>query len=109
MHQFRRITPEMRTVFTKVLLNKGLAGQRMFTSQIIRTVLRVSRVRYLILGSVGAGAVGAKLVCYYFAFSGVYHIYSSKCTYLIFFLQFGQHLLEGGAYLKISYHKDKTF
>ena len=26
-----------------------------------------------------------------------------------FFLQFGQHLLEGGAYLKISYHKDKTF
>lgn len=64
VHQFRKITPGVHTAFTRLLLNKGLVENRMFTSQVLKVVMRAARVRYFILGSAGAGAFGAKLVSY---------------------------------------------
>ena len=46
-------------------IRRSVCGERMFTTQIIRTVLRVARVRYFLFGAVGAGAVGAKLVSFF--------------------------------------------
>ena len=34
----------------------------MFTSQVVRAVLQVARIRYVLLGAAGAGAVSAKMV-----------------------------------------------
>ena len=43
-------------------MNKNINGERMFTTQIVRAVMRVAKVRYLLLGAAGAGGVAAKMV-----------------------------------------------
>ena len=47
---------------TRVLINKNINGERMFTTQIVRAVMRLARVRYFIIGAAGAGGVAAKMV-----------------------------------------------
>ena len=47
---------------TRILMNKNINGERMFTTQIVRAVMRVAKVRYLLLGAAGAGGVAAKIV-----------------------------------------------
>lgn len=47
---------------TRILVNRSIKGERMFTTQIIRAVTRVARVRYLLLGTAGAGVIAAKMV-----------------------------------------------
>lgn len=47
---------------TRILVNRGIKGERMFTTQIIRAVMRVARVRYILLGTVGVGGIAAKMV-----------------------------------------------
>ena len=47
---------------TRILISKNVYGERMFTTQIVRAVTRVARVRYLLLGAAGAGGVAAKMV-----------------------------------------------
>ena len=47
---------------TRILINRSIRGERMFTTGIIRAVMRVARVRYILLGSAGAGGIAAKLV-----------------------------------------------
>ena len=55
--------------FTRILINKNINGERMLTTQIVRAVMRVARVRYLLLGAAGAGGVAAKMVsCIYYLF-----------------------------------------
>lgn len=51
------------SVISRVLITRNMRGERMFTSQVLRTVVRFARVRYVLLGAAGAGAVGAKMVC----------------------------------------------
>lgn len=46
---------------TRILISKNVYGERMFTTQIVRAVTRVARVRYLLLGAAGAGGVAAKM------------------------------------------------
>lgn len=47
---------------TRILINKNINGERMFTTQIVRAVMTVARVRYLLIGAAGAGGVAAKMV-----------------------------------------------
>lgn len=64
--------------FTRILINKNINGERMLTTQIVRAVMRVARVRYLLLGAAGAGGVAAKMVsCIYYLF----YPFSSQSQY----------------------------
>ena len=47
---------------TRILINKNMYSERMFTTHIFRAVLRVARVRYFLVGAAGAGGVAAKVV-----------------------------------------------
>ena len=47
---------------TRILINRNINGERMFTMQIVRAVMRMARVRYLLLGAAGAGGIAAKVV-----------------------------------------------
>ncbi|KAM7443155.1 Dynamin-like 120 kDa protein [Porites harrisoni] len=46
---------------TRILINKNMYGERMFTTHIFRAVMRVARVRYFLVGAAGAGGVAAKV------------------------------------------------
>lgn len=59
---FVRIPHGMFPGVTRILINKNLKGERMFTTQIIRAVMRVARVRYILIGAAGAGGIAAKVV-----------------------------------------------
>lgn len=52
----------LRPGITRILINRNINGERMFTTQIVRAVMRVAKVRYLLLGAAGAGGVAAKMV-----------------------------------------------
>ncbi|KAK3733133.1 hypothetical protein QZH41_012968, partial [Actinostola sp. cb2023] len=52
---------DIHAYITRVTIGKSLYGQRTFTTQVVKAVMRLARVRYVILGTVGAGAVGAKM------------------------------------------------
>lgn len=60
--QFKIYDKDINAYITRVSIGQSLYGQRTFTTQVIKVVMRLARVRYLVIGSVGAGAVGAKLV-----------------------------------------------
>ncbi|XP_032237384.2 dynamin-like 120 kDa protein, mitochondrial isoform X3 [Nematostella vectensis] len=60
MH-LRTLQPKSQLLMTKLLINKSLYGQRAITTHIIKTVVRLARVRYLVLGTAGAGAVAGKM------------------------------------------------
>lgn len=47
---------------TRTLINRSIKGERMFTTGVIRAVMRVARVRYILLGTAGAGGIAAKMV-----------------------------------------------
>lgn len=49
---------------TRILINKNMYSERMFTTHIVRAVMRVARVRYFLLGAAGAGGVAAKVVSF---------------------------------------------
>lgn len=59
---FRIIDADVHAYITRISIGKSLYGQRTFTTQVIRAVMRVAKVRYLLLGAAGAGAVGVKMV-----------------------------------------------
>lgn len=63
---FFRMPYRMFPVATRILINRGLKGERMFTTGILRAMMRVTRVRYLLLGTAGAGGIAAKVVSYWF-------------------------------------------
>ncbi|XP_073248439.1 dynamin-like GTPase OPA1, mitochondrial isoform X2 [Porites lutea] len=46
---------------TRILINKNMYSERMFTTNIVRAVMRVARLRYFLLGAAGAGGVAAKV------------------------------------------------
>ncbi|CAH3016232.1 unnamed protein product [Porites evermanni] len=46
---------------TRILINKNMYSERMFTTHIVRAVMRVARLRYFLLGAAGAGGVAAKV------------------------------------------------
>lgn len=60
---FRIIDADVHAYITRISIGKSIYGQRTFTTQVIRAVMRVARVRYFLLGAAGAGAIGAKMVC----------------------------------------------
>lgn len=49
---------------TRILINKNMYSERMFTTHIFRAVMRVARVRYFLVGAAGAGGVAAKVVSF---------------------------------------------
>ncbi|XP_020897189.1 dynamin-like 120 kDa protein, mitochondrial isoform X2 [Exaiptasia diaphana] len=59
--QFKIYNKDINAYITRVSIGRSLYGQRTFTTQAIKAVMRLARVRYFIIGSVGAGAVSAKL------------------------------------------------
>ena len=63
---FVRMPYGMFPVATRILINRGLKGERLFTTGILRAMMRVTRVRYLLLGTAGAGGIAAKVVSYWF-------------------------------------------
>ncbi|RMX56889.1 hypothetical protein pdam_00022710 [Pocillopora damicornis] len=58
---FVRMPYGMFPIATRILINRGLKGERMFTTGILRAMMRVTRVRYLLLGTAGAGGIAAKV------------------------------------------------
>ena len=59
---FIRIPHRLLPDVTRSLVNRSIKGERMFTTQIVRVVMRVARVRYILLGTAGAGGIAAKMV-----------------------------------------------
>lgn len=58
---FVRMPYGMLPGVTRILINRNLKGERMFTTGILRAVMRVASVRYLLLGTAGVGGIAAKV------------------------------------------------
>ncbi|KAJ7393323.1 Dynamin-like 120 kDa protein, mitochondrial [Desmophyllum pertusum] len=58
---FVRIPHGMFPGVTRIHINRSLKGERMFTTQIVRAVMRAARVRYILLGTAAAGGIAAKM------------------------------------------------
>lgn len=59
---FARIPHGMFPGVTRIHINRSLKGERMFTTQIVRAVMRAARVRYILFGTAAAGGIAAKMV-----------------------------------------------
>jgi len=62
VRQFKIYNKDINAYITRVAIGSSLYGQRTLMTRAVRIVSRFVKIRYVILGSLGAGAVGAKLV-----------------------------------------------
>ena len=68
---------------TRILINKNMYSERMFTTHIFRAVMRVARVRYFLVGAAGAGGVAAKVVRFILRCSVIFSFYYIDTSVLL--------------------------
>lgn len=81
MSSIRHLNTLHRTWTKRLLVDQGIYRKQFYVTNIVRTMSNLLRLRYVLLGTAGAGVIGSKMVRYC-----VSTIHSQMIMFLIYFM-----------------------